>query len=161
MSNIFRIDYYRLVKLLLPVMLRRPLLVAFLEAIVSPIDRLYGLFTTNRNANLYRLSVTPQVCFLEKALNDRFDVSQRRIYIEDGVFYDEQYLYTEGESLDEYVYMQSENKDIYLYTRSETGSGSVDFIIVVPAGIRYNEAEMRALVDMYKLASKTFIISTI
>lgn len=161
MNNIFNIDYYRLVKLLLPVMLRRPLLLAFMEAIVSPVDTLYGLFSSNRNANLYRLSITPQVCFLEKALNDRFDISRRRIYIEDGVFYDEQYLFTEGEGLDEYVYTPVENKDIYLYTRSETGSGSVDFIVVVPAGLRYNEAEMKALVNMYKLASKTFIIPTI
>jgi hypothetical protein len=143
---------------MLIVMLREPALIAFLEASATGVSEIYSQFVTNRNGNLYNLSITPQVCYLEKALNDRFDTTDRRIYIDDGVFYDELYLFTDAESLDEYIYQESENKDLYIYTRSETGSESVDFIVNVPSSVRFNEAEMSAVIDMYKLASKTFKI---
>jgi hypothetical protein len=154
MKNWFKIDYYKLVRLLLPTMLRRPVVLAFLEAIISSIDWLYGLFGRNRNANLYHLSITPQVCRLEKALNDRFDSSQRRIYISDGTHYEALYLYTDGENVPIWL-----EPDVYLHTGGESGEGNIDFIVNVPAGLVYDQHEMEALVRIYKLASKTFIIN--
>lgn len=161
MSSIFRVDYNKLIKLLLPVMLRRPVLIALLETVVSPVDILYGRFLSNRDSNLYRLGITPQVCFLEKALNDRFDISARGIYIDDGMFFDELYLFTAGEAADEYIYTAKEAADIYIYTRSETADQGTDFIVNVPSTIRFDEYEMNALVEIYKLASKTFKINRV
>jgi hypothetical protein len=157
--NWFKIDYYKLVRLLLPIILRQPIVIAFLESAVSPVDMLHILFSNNRDDNLYRLSITPQVCYLEKALNDRFDVGDRRIYIGDGVFYEELFLYTDAENKDEFIYAETENKNMYIYTGSETGSESVDFIVNVPADLKYNEPEMKAIIDMYKLASKKYSIN--
>jgi hypothetical protein len=158
--NWFKIDYYKLVKQLLPVMLRQPVIVALLETMVSPIDALYGLFRTNRDAGLYRLGITPQVCYLEKALNDRFDYSDRHIYITDGVYYDSLYLFTDGENLDEYIYTDGENDALYLYTRGETGAESADFIVNVPVGLVFNVPEMKAVIDMYKLVGKSYVVSS-
>ncbi|MDR2002158.1 MAG: hypothetical protein LBQ74_03935 [Prevotella sp.] len=159
MSRLFNVNYWRLVTQILPPLLRFPSIVSFLEAAFSPIDYLYGVFSKNRDSNLYNLSVTPQVCYLEKALNDRFDLTERRIYITDGVFYERLYIYTRAEDKPLYLYTRQENKPIYLYTRQEVGAESYDFIVNVPSGLIYNRDEMTAFVEMYKLASKLFTIN--
>ncbi|MDU1893102.1 MAG: hypothetical protein E6767_20690 [Dysgonomonas sp.] len=153
MKNYFKINYYKLVRLLMPVMLRMPQLMAFVEVCVSPIDYLYGLFITNRNSNLYYLEVTPQVFSLEKVLNDRFDYSQRRIYIGKGSRNDQSYLYTNDELLDAYIYTDGEGVDLYLFTSSEVGDDVVRFIVNVPAALRFDENEMRAFLEQFTVKS--------
>jgi len=141
-------------------MLRKAAIIAFLEALVSPVNSLYSRFLLYKNNILYRLTITPQVCYLEKMLNDRFDGDQRRIYISDGVFYESLYLYTEAEANNLYIFTQNENNDLALYSRSESGSEGADFIVHVPATVVFDHAEMSALLDNYKLASKTYVISS-
>lgn len=157
MKNYFRIDFGALVEQLLPTMLRASITIAFVRAMISPITALYALFMRNREANLYHLSITPQVFSIEKALNDRFDISQRRIYLSKGLYYDESYLFKENEALDEYLYLDSEHKDSYLYTGDETGAGSVDFFVNVPADLLFDENEMSAYIGVYR-PTRTFKI---
>jgi hypothetical protein len=45
---------------------------------------LHNTFLARRRDNLYRLSVIPQVCHLQRALNDAFSPGQRAIRIEDA-----------------------------------------------------------------------------
>lgn len=153
MKNWFRIDYLKLVRLLLPFILRKPRIEAFVEACISPVDALYTHFLSFRYDNLYHLSITPQVYSLEKALNDRFDYTQRRIYITQGIRRELTYIYTQGENLDEYIGIDNENNDMYLYAGSESGENSASFIINVLSAIFFNEAEMRAMVEMYTVKS--------
>ncbi len=159
MKKWFIINYYKLAKLILPTMLRMPLLVAFVEACVRGVDYLYILFSTNRRNNNYHLSITPQVCYLEKALNDRFDYFDRRIYISDGKFYEKKYIYTRNEALPKYLYQRTENKPLYINTRREVGADNYDFIVNVPQGLRYDTNEMTVFIQQYKLASKIFTIN--
>lgn len=158
MKNWFRVDFIKWVQLVLPVMLRKPRIIAFIEACVSPIDALYMRFLSFRYDNLYRLSITPQVYSLEKALNGRFDYTQRRIYITKGISYPLAYIFIQDESLDEYIGTGSEDNNMYIYARSESGN-SVSFIINVPSPIPFNKAEMRAMVEMYTV--KTFEINIV
>ncbi len=153
----FNINYIRLIQQLLPVVFRKELIMAFLRVLTSPISRLHNLFMQNRSANIYHLGITGQICYLEKVLNDRFDSSQRRIYISNGNFFDQVYIFTQDEELD--IFIDGEGgEDLYLFTEQESGSESVDFIVNVPLDLQYNDAEMKAIIDMYKLASKTYKI---
>lgn len=156
--KVFDIDYKRLVRLLTPNLLRQSIVFAFLDAMIKPIKSLHYLFILNRSANSYRLGITPQVCYLEKMLNDRFDNRHRRIYIIDGTFYESTYLYTNSENINLYAFTEEENKDLYFLTADETGSKDVDFIVFVPLSLDFNEPEMKALLEIYKLASKTYAI---
>lgn len=159
MKNWFRVDFIKWVQLVLPILLRKPRLIAFIEVCISEIDAMYMRFLSWRYDNLYRLSITPQVYSLEKALNDRFDYSLRRIYITKGIHYPMSYIFTQDESLDEYIGTGSEDNNMYIYTRSESGGNSVSFIINVPSPIPFNDPEMRAMVEMYTV--KTFDINKI
>ncbi|WPC13622.1 hypothetical protein LEQ04_08415 [Riemerella anatipestifer] len=112
-------------------------------------------FNFNRNENLYNLQHNGQVCYLRKVLNDRFDVSQRRILIVDGNRYRRPYIYTDGEQKSKYLGI------MYLRDDADYADTGVDFIVLVPAGLSYNNYEMQALVDFYKLASKRYKIQVI
>lgn len=158
MKNYFDIDFRRFSLLLLPTILRSSLIASFVLAFAEPVKLLYNSFTVNRNANLYRLSITPQVCYLEKALNDRFSSWSRLIYITDGNYKAQMYIYTRTENYPRYIYTKTEALPRYLYQRGEAGADNYDFIVHVPSWYIFDENEMRALVDMYKLANKNYEI---
>ena len=85
--SVFDVDFSStgLPKYLVPVRLRQSKMLAWLQALVSPVSYLYGLFGINRKNNLYDLSRNGQVCYLQAALNDVFDATYRRIFITDEV----------------------------------------------------------------------------
>lgn len=121
-----------------------------------PVNDLHSRFVYYRNNALYRLSITPQVCYLEKALNDRYDVIERRIYITDGVELSGLPLFLKVENKPTVFSRKSEGNEQVLYTKAETAYFSADFVINVPVTVPFDISEITAFVNGYKLASKTF-----
>lgn len=150
----FNIDYKKLPILILPTFLRHPIHKAWLQALLSPLEDIRHAFEKKRNTDFYKLNHNGQVCKLRAALNDRFDVSERRIYIDDGNKYQRQYIYTDGEQKPKYLGI------IYLYDDSEYEDTGVDFIVWIPTNLQYDSYEMNALINFYKLASKRYKIKT-
>lgn len=161
MSKLFDVDFPKLVRLLLPPRLRKIKHVAWLQALTNPVNYLYQQFRRNRDANLYRLYITPQVVYMERLLNDRYDISLRRIRIRDALVYAPQYIYQDQELKPVYIYQEEENNPVYLFTDDEIGSDSVDFYVLMPSDLIYNENEMTALIDNYKLAGKRYKIQKV
>lgn len=160
-SKIFNIDYGKLVRLLLPIKLRQPKMIAWLKALTWPVQQLYSEFKRNRSANLYRLKITPQVVYLERLLNDRYDVAERRIKVIDSVYHDPTYIYTKAENKPKYLRRKSEAVFMYLFRKSETALDPADFTIEIPAEIEFQEPELRGIIDGYKLAGKTYSIDRV
>lgn len=148
----YNLDINKLTILLTPTFLRKERFLAWLRVIHFPLIEIVDKFNFNRNENLYNLAHNGQVCYLRVVLNDRFDPIQRRIKIADGNRYQRQYIYTRGEQKPKYL------GKIYLYDRADYGDTGVDFIVLIPRGLIYNEYEKKALVDFYKLASKRYKI---
>lgn len=148
----FNVDITKLTQLLTPTFLRKPVMLAWLKVLHSPLQDVVDWFNDNRKANLYNLAHNGQVCYLRKALNDRFDVQYRRIYITDGNLHQRRYIYTEGEQKPQWL------GTIYLYDDSDYSDTGVDFIVMVPSELQYSDYEMRALIDFYRLASKRYKI---
>jgi hypothetical protein len=161
MSNIFDIDYPKLIRLLFPPRLRKVVHINWLKAITYPVNVLYQQFLRNRDANLYRLSITPQVVYMEKLLNNRYDLADRGIYIVDASSNEVTWIYQEAESKPRYLYTEAEAQPIYIYTEAEIGNEPVDFYVMVPNGIPFNENEMSALIDTYKLAGMAYKIQRV
>lgn len=100
----------------------------------------------------YDLTITPQVCFLEKMLNDECDAIQRRIYIEEmgstqGYFF---FRATDPAYAKFYFGKAWFIKD----TRYDVAMG---FTVVLPTDIQASD-RMRALIDRYKLISVNYTI---
>lgn len=149
----YRIDFNRLVIDCLPLVLRKPKLIAWLQGVVKPIITIYDEFILMRQRNLYKVVTTGQVCYFRKALNDHFDVSERRIYIGDANKYDRFYIYTRGE---EKPYLLGSK---LIYSPDDYVDTGVDFIVYVPIEIVLSKKfEIEAFVNFFKKGSKKFKI---
>ena len=133
----YQLDINKLIELLTPTFLRKERMLAWLRVIHFPLIKIMDDFNFNRNQNLYNLAYNGQVCYLRKALNDRFDIA-----------------HTDGEKKPKFL------GTIYLHDDADYSDTGVDFVVLIPAGLNYNDYEMRALIDFYKLASKRYKIQT-
>ncbi len=157
-NNIYRIIFARLAVMLLPTMLRKPVISAYLRAAFSQFD--YIGFAAYRRQTNYRLTHNGQVCYLRAVLNDMFDTQLRRIEIGDGT-----------ETTMPIIYWREQKRfvgapprgtaGLIVGWRGTTTGGSYDFTVRVPAEIFSDSAtmtKMTAVVREYKLASKQFQI---
>ncbi|NDP26466.1 MAG: hypothetical protein GZ087_03425 [Flavobacterium sp.] len=153
----YKVDWDRLILLLLPTFLRKPVLFGFLKALVSPIgvtnESVHYRWERFRDDNLNKLSYNGQRCYLRKVLNDRCDANLRRITIGNTAQLDQDYLYTTAENLDVYL------GTMYLENDFNYVSGLVDFLVNVPKVLKdSNENKIIALLEFYKLAGKSYKI---
>lgn len=89
---------------------------------------------------------TGQVTKLRAYLNSRFDFFLKRIDIidlaaEEPVF----------------AYLASENKPVYLPVFLNTGDG-YDFVVLVPIEFQSQEADIKAVINKFKLPTKKYYI---
>lgn len=152
----YDLDYKRFGILNLTTFLRKPIVVNWVQVLLTPIASLHYAWKQKRLFDWYKLNHTGQVCMLRKVLNDTLDVSERRIYINEGNSFARKYIYT-----------RAENKPVFLgkmhiYQNSEYTNTGVDFIVFAPIEIINTRIhELQALIDFYKLASKRYKIQPI
>ncbi len=114
-----------------------------------------------RNYINYRIKITPQVVYLEKLLNDRFDPELKRIRIVKGVAYEAIPLYLKDEIKPQKFYKKEEGIPQVLYTKEETLNFEVDFIVQVPIDVPFDMNELRAYLDLDVLPSKTYKVQVL
>lgn len=157
--RIFDLDITKLAKMLLPTFWRKPRIIALVTILTMPLADLYSQFLDYKKATEYKMSFTPQVCQLERLLNDKYDNIQRRIYIENPVPVAIDYLYYKIENKPIYLYRKSDNKPNFIYRQNTYNDVNSDFTITIPLELQgLNEVELRALVNYYKLFSKTYTV---
>jgi hypothetical protein len=140
-------------------------MLAWLKCLVSQVKWLYRLFIAFRKNNLYLLAHNGQVCLMEATLNDVFDPVLRGIYITDGSFKDPLFLFLDAEvkplwvGLDSEAGVTSYPDPQVLFTSLETYTLGVCFIVNIPLLVSlstgYDEVRLRALVDLYRLTSRS------
>lgn len=159
----FKIDYNRLVVLLLPTFLRRPVLFGLLRAAVNPLLKLYERFCKAREEHNYRLTHNGQVCYLRACLNDHFKSNLGEFDIISAERVGE-WLFAVTENgeripitISEDNISEAENVPI-VYNESLLNIEQNEFIVRVPADL-YDTSleEIKALVNQYKLISKRAI----
>jgi hypothetical protein len=162
--RIYDINYKKLVSWLVPQILRKPRLMVLLNALVSQVIYIYNLFMINRRNNLYKLLITPQICYVELALNDKYDGVNRKIKIQRPKSYDPLYLYRRIEKKPVFLFRRNSATAAqrqWLYQKKEAGAFQYDFIVQVPATVAFDLNEMTAVIDNYILPDKAYKISIV
>lgn len=146
------VKFDRLNKLLLPTFFRKVRILSFLNAIAKAFQALADKI-------LYEMQHDSRVIYLEKMLNEYFEVSEynpmshiatRQIYIVDA-----------PQLAKAYVYQPAENSPLYLGTAYlDRNTIGYQFIVKIPVAITFDELKVRAKIDFYKLAGKQYIIET-
>ncbi len=150
----------------LPIDLRQPKTINWLEVLLKPLARLHASFLTYRLDALYKVAQNSQVCYLEKILNDTFNYTQHRIYIRNAKLNEPVWFYEIKDNKPVYFYDIVANKPVYFREETALQGDGIDFIVFLhsdlwPGGIYAPEtiawlAQMAALIDYYKLYSKTY-----
>ena len=166
MYQMFNIDFKKLAVLLIPTFLREPKHIAFVECFINPITEIQREFLDLRAKDIYKLNHTPQVCSLERMLNDHFDISQRRIRIGEVLSNEPFFIFKESENTPKYI---DETNIIYLNRYSANAGNGNEFTVYLPYDIwneqktevelgEYRYYRIEALLDFYKLAGKKYKI---
>ncbi len=136
-------------------------MIAFLEILVKPISTLY-------TETLYKMQHDCSVISLEKMLNDHFNVigydannhqNTKKISITDEYFPPENYIYMSHENQPSVDY---DNTDLWLDEDDiflEDDAPHFDFVVNIPSTILFIEAQLRQIIDYYKLAGKKYRIN--
>ncbi len=145
--NSYDINFYKLAHWVTPRWLRKSSFLILIRSCLYPLVLIHNAFKQYRDAKLYELSINAQVCYLEAFLNDRFDYTQRRIYIDDVATVPGLHIYTRAEATPILFYRRSEANPVPVFTRAEVMSNyTYDFIVYVPIGVVFQEPEMRAMI---------------
>ncbi len=111
MKNIYNISYSRVALLLIPFVIRKKILVAFLAAFMRPLENLNEDFTAFRNS--VDTSVKSQVCYMRGMLNDYFDYFDRRIRIRTAALDKSYYLLWQDQYNKPIMVYNEDNPDTY------------------------------------------------
>ena len=154
-QHVFKLNYKRLINMLLPHSLCSEKHRAWLNALIKPVRCLYIEFLTYRHLVNYRMEHTGQVVYLQKVLNDNFDSTKKRISISDGSKYDWVRIFRTDEKKPKYL------KKLHLYDHLTYGDTGADFLVHIPKDISVWEdnglmAKCRSLLNYYKLAGKRY-----
>jgi hypothetical protein len=147
----YRVNFDKLILLLLPTFLRKPVLFGFVRALIAPIASLHYKWLIMRDENLIKLSYNSQRCYLRKALNDKYDPELRRITIDGTLETTQDYIYTSAENLDVYLGV------MYLEQDFNYSNSTVDFLVNVPGQLLNDKInEITATINFYKLPGKSY-----
>lgn len=162
MAGVTDINYTRLLRWLLPVRLRKEKLMAWIRVITYPVWAvLYPKFKGWELKCWYDLKYqTGTVAHLERVMNDRFDVSLKRIYIDEGIYTEPLYIYTEAETQPVFIYTAAEASPEYIHTVVENLYGEADFTVHIPYLLlaEHEEIAFKAVLNRFKRDGKTYKI---
>ena len=146
----YTVDWNRFVNWLLPAVLRKPILTAWLKAVVSPVQFLHTRFVQWAGDQRIEIQITGQVRSLEYHLNRVFypgHPANEDIYITDGQGGDPVFIFLENENMPVYL-------PVFLTKPAP------DFIVHAPISLFENgrEMDMRSFINRYKLPGKQYEI---
>jgi hypothetical protein len=135
---------------------------AWWRVLSASLEFVYQAFSFYANQKRYTLQFNGQVIYLEHVLNDKFDNSLRRIYIDDQQASNVQPLILTRRS-------EQQSTVIFYHKIESNAVGSVifrqtelqtrcSFVVFVPTSIlTNNQNALRSLVNFYRVAGVNFI----
>lgn len=149
------------IKRLIPPFLRKPKKIAWLFQSFKQLRNKKTEFDNLREYWDYNRKFNTQILSLENRLNQQYNLVLGSIYIETPDTINESvYTFWLNENQPSpFIYWLSEfDTPTYIKWLEETPETPFDFIIWVPNSLVFDEDEMRAIVELYKLAGKRYTI---
>lgn len=163
------IQYSKLVALLLPTFLRKPVILSLLNVMVHPVQQLHDTHQQARDSRLFSLYHTGQTCHIKDALNHYFGVGNYAVVpdyaagfeIEDiNALGEWLMVYDETDAFAEQHTIVEDQEYQMLYDESSIIVLTDTFIVYVPKSVDYvrYQYDIQQIVNQYRLASRTAVI---
>lgn len=157
----FGIQIRNTIKRLLPPPLRKPKFIAWLYRLFFKQRMDKVAFDELRAYWDYNLQFNSQTMSLEARLNQQYNLIMGSIYIvTQNSANDAVYTFWLNENQPSpFIYFLAEgDSPTYITWLGEGSASAADFIVYVPSGLIFDENEMRAIIDLYRLAGKRYAI---
>nr|DAK01835.1 MAG TPA: hypothetical protein [Caudoviricetes sp.] len=153
----YSINWHKVVSEAFPSFLRKPLIIAFLLATLTPLIKVYELFLDAYLRDRYKLQHNGQVCHLLGVLEEQYPSALGLHYRIEDVRNTGQVVYTHSERKAGVPIARPEETDPKLLITAQELKviETSKFIVFVPSDV-YDKhlAEVKWLVDQYKLPTK-------
>ena len=146
---------YKIGQILLPFAKRKVGFVAWVKVYLSYLNDILDRLRMLRSKSLRDAKMTPQICFLEKYLNDLFGSTEIRIV--DGYLLGPWCFFNEPPAGDVDFYAV----EPYNYCYANNVITDVDFVVEVPMELEAECNAIAAYVQRFKMVGKSFIIQLI
>ena len=162
MYKILLADIEKIINWLIPGQIRQSVHRAFVQTMNYPLRMVYSNFSDFKDKVNYRLNHNSQVCSLQGALNDSFDLTLRRIYIQDHIDPNKVWLYTYHimsilDASELTILHDYNGEQVILQPYNILSDQALAFEVIVPPSILVQyEQSIINLVNYYRLASKKF-----
>jgi len=165
-SAVYDITYENIITWLLPEKLRKSIHFRWLQIMAKSIGQTHSNFLDFRDEMNYRLAHNSQVASIEEVLNDLFDPTLRRIYIDNATVREPVWFYEPEADKPVWFYEPGTNAPVHFYEPEYLSSATQDFTVFVPIDLQSGntiadaqlQIEIEAQVNYYKLFSKSYII---
>ncbi|QAA81425.1 hypothetical protein EI546_06630 [Aequorivita sp. H23M31] len=165
-GNIYSVDYDKFREQLLPLVLRKPKLLSFLRALISPFVSIHGSFFNFKTEAIYKTEHNASITLLQKVLNDHFDNVERRIFINNASITATQHYYDKDQGEPLYFYDKDKGDPQWFFDMGTFNVYGSDFTVFLPIGMRplYEGDEERLLtrikayLDYYKMFGTKYTI---
>lgn len=157
----FGFEIRNTIKRLTPPQLRKPIFIAWLFRLFLPLRRTKVQFDDLRAYWDYNLMFSSQTLSLEARLNQQYNLVMGSIYIitqnnPNTAVYT---FWVNENQPSPFIYFLDEGQTpTYITWLNEGSNAAVDFIVYVPNTLVFDEGQMRAIIDLYRLAGKRYSI---
>lgn len=149
---------------LLPPILRKDRILAFLRVLLSPLESILARFRNVVVDTDVRLSHNSFTIYLEKFLNDLLDATERRIYIADIIDDFSVYLSMKDEAAiyEDSMTLKAEGLDTLIVPSERPDRLTGRFGVYIPQELdsEINRRLIKQWVDYYKMAGTNYSIET-
>lgn len=157
----FGFEIRNTIKRLTPPQLRKPKFIAWLFRLFLQMRKKKVEFDDLRAYWDYNLQFNAQTLSLEARLNQQYNLVMGSIYIitqnsPNNAIYT--FWMNENQPSPFAYWLLEAQTPIYTTWLGEGASSAVDFIVYVPSSLTFDESEMRAIIELYKLAGKRYSI---
>lgn len=160
--SFFNVRFKKLVRDNIPKEFRKPKILIFMDFAISEVKILYEKFKSDWRKLNYKIDHGQHITQLEAVLNDEFDMAFRRIRVENApVVFFPAYTYLKEENKPIALFTAFENNPVSLSTNDEIDFAGIDFKILIPVTIPFDQTQMIAIVEKLKVPGTVYIIEQI
>jgi hypothetical protein len=158
------LDLYIVIEAYMQWFLRTPSTMSLLGFFIGPIKELQNNLQVDHEKLEYELKFNSQIILFEHYLNDLYDNTERRIYIEDVELDENVHVFTNLEENEDVFLFTNDDDPIdhetFIYTLLESDMYA-DFIVHVPSEVLPMELQLRKSIEKKKLPSINYTIQEI
>lgn len=152
----YKLNFRNLSSQLTPLHKRNSRLVLWFEVIMYPIKKVHSEFHQLYTEKKAELEYNCQIVYLQRLLNLKFNNGQEGIIVKNTGEAGMDYLDYSGRQKPYFIKYSGAGSQYLNY--ASNSYTEVDFIVMIPKTLNIDISMLKAVVNKYKLASKTFKI---